>query len=324
MESYLNKTGYNLFFYNLELFYIHIESLTGLDANNEKFFYKSYILEIFRINKYYENISNLFISIVLKDIYSSIENQINYLSSIILNTNVEISAFVTIYEKINKIYLDLITYNIDFVLFLLDNYNSIIHKNDLDIKFNIIKFINNVLKICYNKKSDVIKIKINNEENIIWNNFKKYLIEPFSTIFMLVIKMPDIAVMLNIYYGEFTNYLQKLDIHMGTELFEYYIKKRDETETEDIPDTIDDSFLDPILCIPIRNPTLLPNSLVFMEKAVIESHLITNNFDPFSRSPLTISELNDFNNTDDVKTKIIDFIYKRNQNINSIKNKLEI
>ena len=53
-------------------------------------------------------------------------------------------------------------------------------------------------------------------------------------------------------------------------------------------------------------------------------HLISNNFDPFSRSPLTIHELNDFNNKEDIKTKIIDFIYKRNQNINSIKNKLEI
>lgn len=324
LECYLNKASYNTFFNSLESFYVHIESLTGLDANNEKFFYKSYILEIFRINKYYENISNLLISIVLKDIYSSIENQINYLSNIILNTKVEIATFVKIYEKINKIYLDIIIYNLDFVLFLLDNYNSNIHSNDLDIKFNIIKFINNVLKVCYNKKSDIIKIKINNEENIIWNNFKKYIIERISTIFLLVIKMPDIASMLNIYYIEFTNYLEKVDTDMETELFEYYIQKRDENVIEDIPDTIDEEFLDPILCVPIRNPVLLPNSLVFMEKAVIESHLITNNFDPFSRSPITVDELHEFNNTEDVKSKIIDFLYRRNQNINSIKNKLEI
>jgi hypothetical protein len=324
LEHFLNKLSYNLFFTSLQSFYLHIESLSGLDANNEKFFYKSYILEIFRINKYYDNISNLFISIVLKDIYSSIENQINYLSNIILNTKVEIAAFVKIYEKINKIYLDIIIFNLDFVLFLLDNYNSNIHSNDLDIKFNIIKFINNVLKVCYNKKSDIIKIKINNEENTIWNNFKKYIIERISTIFLLVVKMTDIASMLNIYYIEFTNYLQKVDIDMGTELFEYYIQKRDENEIEDIPDTIDEEFLDPILCVPIRNPVLLPNSLVFMEKAVLESHLITNNFDPFSRSPLTIDELNEFNDKEDVKTKIIDFLYKRNQNINRIKNKLEI
>lgn len=324
LERFLTKSNYNIFFNNLQSFYIHIESLNGLDANNEKFFYKSYILEIFRINKYYDNISNLFISIVLKDIYTSIENQINYLSNIILNTSVDIVAFVKIYEKINKIYLDIIIYNLDFVLFLLDNYNSNIHSHDLDIKFNIMKFMNNVLKVCYNKKSDIIKIKINNEENVIWNNFKKYIIEKISTIFLIVIKMPDIASMLNIYYIEFTNYLQKIDIDMKTELFEYYIQKRDEVEIEEIPNTIDDDFLDPILCVPIRNPVLLPNSLVFMEKAVIESHLISNNFDPFSRSPLTIDELNDFNNKEDIKTKIIDFIYKRNQNINSIKNKLEI
>ena len=136
--------------------------------------------------------------------------------------------------------------------------------------------------------------------------------------------MPDIAMMLNIYYAEFTNYLQKLDIHMGIELLEVYIKIRDENDTEVIPNEIDEEFLDPILCVPIRNPVLLPNSLVFMEKAVIESHLITNNFDPFSRSPLTIIELNEFNKTEDVIAKIIDFIYKRNQSINSLKNKLEI
>jgi hypothetical protein len=324
LEMYLNKTNYNNFFKNLQSFYLHIENLSGLDAYNEKFFYKSYILEIFRINKFYQDISNLFISIVLKDIYSSIENQINYLSNIILNTTVEISAFVKIYEKINKIYLDLISYNLDFILFLLDEYNSNIHKDDLDIKFNIIKFVNNVLKVCYNKKSDVIKIKINNEENIIWNNFKKYLIEPFSSILMVLIKMPDISTMLNVYYTEFTNYLQKLDIHLGTEIFEYYIQKRDENVIDDIPLNVDDEFLDPILCIPIRNPVILPNSLVFMDRAVIESHLTTNNFDPFSRSPLSIDELNEFNNTEEIKIKIIDFIYKRNQNVNNIKSNLEI
>jgi len=324
LEMYLNKTNYNIFFKNLQHFYLHIENLTGLDAYNEKFFYKSYILEIFRINKFYLDINNLFISIVLKDIYSSIENQINYLSNIILNTKVEISAFVKIYEKINKIYLDLIHYNLDFILFLLDEYNSNIHKNDLDIKFNIIKFVNNVLKVCYNKKSNVIKIKINNEENIIWNNFKKYIIKPFSSILMVLIKMPDISTMLNVYYTEFTNYLQKLDIHLGTEIFEYYIQKRDENVIDDIPLNVDDEFLDPILCIPIRNPVILPNSLVFMERAVIESHLTTNNFDPFSRSHLSIDELNEFNNTEDIKIKIIDFIYKRNQNVNNIKNNIEI
>jgi hypothetical protein len=63
-----------------------------------------------------------------------------------------------------------------------------------------------------------------------------------------------------------------------------------ETEKE-----VPSEFCDPLLCTPIVVPVALPGSELIMDRAVLERYLLEKQEDPFSRSPLTITTLNDFN-----------------------------
>lgn len=75
----------------------------------------------------------------------------------------------------------------------------------------------------------------------------------------------------------------------------------------DEQDVLPDEFYDPIFCIPIKNPMMLPTSNNIMEKKSIMRHLISNQFDPTNRAPLTQSELESYNELDETKEKIKKF-----------------
>ena len=62
--------------------------------------------------------------------------------------------------------------------------------------------------------------------------------------------------------------------------------------------------LDPITCEPIKNPVVLPSSKMILDKWTICNHLLSNESDPFNRSPLTIPILEEYNNTNDAKLEI--------------------
>ena len=70
-------------------------------------------------------------------------------------------------------------------------------------------------------------------------------------------------------------------------------------------------FCDPIMMTPINEPCILPESEIFIEKNTIISHLMLDKTDPFNRTPLTIENLNTFNNTDKLKEKIKDFLERK-------------
>ena len=70
-------------------------------------------------------------------------------------------------------------------------------------------------------------------------------------------------------------------------------------------------FCDPIMMTPINEPCILPESEIFIEKNTIISHLMLDKTDPFNRTPLTIENLNTFNNTDKIKEKIKDFLERK-------------
>lgn len=69
-----------------------------------------------------------------------------------------------------------------------------------------------------------------------------------------------------------------------------------------------DEFLDPIMCTKIQTPVMLPDGdNVFVEKSIIEKHLLTEETNPFNRNKLTIQQLEEYNNTPEIKEKINDF-----------------
>ena len=74
---------------------------------------------------------------------------------------------------------------------------------------------------------------------------------------------------------------------------------------------IPDKFLDPLLNSIITNPVILPDSKQFIDKSTILKHLENNETDPFTRTKLTINELNEYNSSDEIINKLNDFISER-------------
>lgn len=86
---------------------------------------------------------------------------------------------------------------------------------------------------------------------------------------------------------------------------------REKEEERDIPEDL----LDPIMGTLIENPVILPNTDIFMENDVILRHLLTNEDNPFNREPLTKTELEEYNERDDIRKRIAEF----QERINSIR-----
>uniref|UniRef100_A0A6G1S3T2 Ubiquitin conjugation factor E4 A n=1 Tax=Aceria tosichella TaxID=561515 RepID=A0A6G1S3T2_9ACAR len=61
----------------------------------------------------------------------------------------------------------------------------------------------------------------------------------------------------------------------------------DEIATEDIPDT----FLDPIMSTLMSDPVLLPSSKIIVDRSTIARHLLSDQTDPFNRSPLSMEDV---------------------------------
>ena len=80
-----------------------------------------------------------------------------------------------------------------------------------------------------------------------------------------------------------------------------------------------DEFCDPLLFTEIKVPVIIPETDIFMDKNIIENYLGDYLINPFSRNPLTIKQLQDYNSKPDIKIKIIDFKHKKekwkNENI---------
>ena len=99
-------------------------------------------------------------------------------------------------------------------------------------------------------------------------------------------------------------------------LDDYNIKfKERELEEEANDYEIPDEFLDPIMQTLITYPVMLPNSDIIMDKGVIVRHLLSNEYNPFSRAKLTLKMLDDYNNESNIKSKLDEFKLKLNNQL---------
>lgn len=69
-----------------------------------------------------------------------------------------------------------------------------------------------------------------------------------------------------------------------------------------------DEFLDPLLSILMRDPVILPSSKVVVDRSTISRHLLSEQFDPFNRMPLTMDQVIP---NDELKAKIDEWIKER-------------
>ena len=87
------------------------------------------------------------------------------------------------------------------------------------------------------------------------------------------------------------------------------LEKEDENETyiTDMPD----EFLDPLMFIPIKDPIMLPvkdnNIDMILEKSCLVKQLLINGENPFNREPLTLEDVEKYNEQESVKEKIKSF-----------------
>lgn len=63
--------------------------------------------------------------------------------------------------------------------------------------------------------------------------------------------------------------------------------EQDDIPTDDIPDT----FLDPIMSTIMVDPVLLPSSKIIVDRSTIARHLLSDQTDPFNRSPLSMEDV---------------------------------
>ena len=83
-----------------------------------------------------------------------------------------------------------------------------------------------------------------------------------------------------------------------------FIAKSSEIKDIDYPE----EFLDPIMFCKIETPMMLPGiDNIFIEKSVIEKHLLTEETNPFNRDKLTIQDLETYNQTPNIKQKTMEF-----------------
>ena len=72
-------------------------------------------------------------------------------------------------------------------------------------------------------------------------------------------------------------------------------------------EAIPDTFMDPILMTLIKEPILLPDSNIIVDKNMIFNHLLINNSDPFCNTYLDKKTLIEYNNIPDNVEKINNF-----------------
>lgn len=78
-----------------------------------------------------------------------------------------------------------------------------------------------------------------------------------------------------------------------------------------------DDFLDPILSILMKDPVILPSSKMTVDRSTISRHLLSDQSDPFNRSPLSMDLV--IPNVE-LKTEIDRWIKERLQVYNETKN----
>ena len=69
-----------------------------------------------------------------------------------------------------------------------------------------------------------------------------------------------------------------------------------------------DDFLDPILSILMKDPVILPSSKVIVDRTTISRHLLSDQSDPFNRSPLSMDQVIPAN---ELKVKIDEWVKER-------------
>lgn len=124
----------------------------------------------------------------------------------------------------------------------------------------------------------------------------------------LVLHVTDIEIAKNIFEENDIDLDRLYKITNNEKLLEVKKLKIEIEEMKEDELEYPDEFLDALLYTPLTDPVLIPNTNVFVNKATIEQHIMTNGLNPYTKEKLTSYDLEKYNN--DNKEKIDSIIDK--------------
>lgn len=83
---------------------------------------------------------------------------------------------------------------------------------------------------------------------------------------------------------------------------------REEKQNQEALADAPEEFLDPIMSALMSDPVILPSSKVTVDRTTIARHLLSDQTDPFNRSPLTMDQVK---SNAELKERIGDWVRKR-------------
>lgn len=86
------------------------------------------------------------------------------------------------------------------------------------------------------------------------------------------------------------------------------LEERAEKANQEVLADAPDEFLDPIMSTLMSDPVILPSSKVRVDRTTIARHLLSDQSDPFNRSPLTMDQVK---TDEELKAKIIEWIREK-------------
>lgn len=87
------------------------------------------------------------------------------------------------------------------------------------------------------------------------------------------------------------------------------LDKKQRADQEALSDPPDE-FLDPIMSTLMMDPVILPSSKVTVDRTTIARHLLSDQTDPFNRSPLTMDQVHP---DEEMKGKITQWIKEKRE-----------
>jgi len=239
----------------------------------------------------------------IEDILNQINELVKKYKMNIANLNKNMT-YKSIIQSASKYVVPYIIEN-QIIVKLMDYITSI--KNmPQEILNEIVSYYTNGIKITNNMHYKKIKeLYKNNNNNNIDQSFVELLIKTFSN------NQDNDQIKENLYniynnkYPELMNLSKELEnIPYLYEIIQTY--KNNITNNIEYPD----DFIDPILCIKIVDPIMIPEVKSIFDRSSIITHLYTSKTNPFTRKSLTEEEVNEYNELEEVKQQINEFKQK--------------
>jgi hypothetical protein len=276
------------------------------------------LLKYNTINNYSYNIKNELERTFIFKICSTGISSLNEIEGTINEINKLLNQqHITDLNKNNSIYKSIIKSASKYIIpYIIENkvivklmdYINCIKNIPNEILNEIISYYTNGIKITNNIHYKKIKDQYNNIQNNIHQIFIDLLIKLFEN-------NQDNEHIKEYFFNIYNiKYPELMDLSKEIENVPYLYDIIQEYK-EITQNTIEypDDFIDPILCIKITDPIMIPEVKSIFDRSSIITHLYTSKTNPFTRKTLTEEEVNNYNELDEIKKQINEFKQKMNE-----------